>query len=321
MNDAKHSPSSETSLERIEAAVSLLNQHPDFRVISRFDPQELHIDPIPVSDTIKYLVVADTEATGIDIVKDAIVELGLVKVAYCSNTHEVLGVVGVFEAFDDPGIPISPEASAVNQITDDMVAGCHIEEQEVLDFLQDVELIVCHNSSFDRPLLERRFPSLQVFRFACSLRAIDWNAVGIGGGKLDYIAYRLGFFFEGHRAAVDCLALTRILKTAVPFLPDMTFLALMLAETDKVSYRIWAKNSPFDVKDSLKSRGYRWSDGTIPGTEKAWFIEVDEDDFEQEKQWLSEFVYQSRKVALPVDKVDATYRYSLRRAPTSLVYL
>jgi len=38
-------------------------------------------------------------------------------------------------------------------------------------------------------------------------------------------------------------------------------------------FTIFAENSPFDMKDHLKARGYRWSDGS-DGRPKSWRIEI-----------------------------------------------
>jgi len=43
-------------------------------------------------------------------------------------------------------------------------------------------------------------------------------------------------------------------------------LAALLAHVRKPSFRVWAEQSPFDLKDVLKRRGYRWTDRRIPCT-------------------------------------------------------
>ena len=45
--------------------------------------------------------------------------------------------------------------------------------------------------------------------------------------------------------------------------------------------RIFAENSPFEMKDHLKARGYRWSDGS-DGRPKSWWIEVGEEALDDE---------------------------------------
>ena len=58
----------------------------------------------------------DLETTGIQPKTDAIIEIGAVR--FHGNK-----TVGTFCTLINPGRPIPPEASAVNGITDDMVAG------------------------------------------------------------------------------------------------------------------------------------------------------------------------------------------------------
>jgi DNA polymerase III subunit epsilon len=49
--------------------------------------------------------------------------------------------------------------------------------------------------------------------------------------------------------------------------------------------RIWAEGSLFDMKDELKRRGYRGSDGK-DGRPKSWFIEISEDAYVAELKSL-----------------------------------
>jgi len=54
--------------------------------------------------------------------------------------------------------------------------------------------------------------------------------------------------------------------------------------------RIWALDTDFDLKDRLKERGYRWSNGE-DGRPRAWFRDVDEADLAEEEQFLAEKIY------------------------------
>lgn len=86
----------------------------------------------------------DLETTGIQPKTDAIVEIGAVRFAGGEP-------VDTFCTLINPGRPIPPEASAVNGITDDMVAGKPpIEKvlEALADFCGDLPL-VAHNAPFD----------------------------------------------------------------------------------------------------------------------------------------------------------------------------
>ena len=54
--------------------------------------------------------------------------------------------------------------------------------------------------------------------------------------------------------------------------------------------RIFAENSPYDMKDHLKARGYRWSDGS-DGRPKSWWIELQEDALDDELRYLRSEIY------------------------------
>ena len=63
----------------------------------------------------------------------------------------------------------------------------------------------------------------------------------------------------------------------------------LLTLTHKALLRIWAEGSPFDMKDELKKRGYRWNDGLDgrrnPGTSNC------KDGYEAELKYLRHQIY------------------------------
>ena len=86
----------------------------------------------------------DIETTGLTPVVDRIVEIGAARF----RGDEM---IDTFEAFVDPGVPISSGASAVNGITDDMVWGKPpIEEvlPRFIDFM-GLDIPVAHHAPFD----------------------------------------------------------------------------------------------------------------------------------------------------------------------------
>jgi hypothetical protein len=81
---------------------------------------------------------------------------------------------------------------------------------------QRVVLVIAHNADFDRRFLERRLPVFATKHWACSRFDIDWKAEGIRSSALEFVAYSLGFFHEGHRAAIDCRATLHPLAQPLP---------------------------------------------------------------------------------------------------------
>ena len=113
-------------------------------------------------------------------------------------------------------MPIPPESTAIHHITDDMVRGQRLDEAAIGRVLEGAGLVIAHNAGFDRPFVEARLPAFRALPWACSLKEVPWDSLGLGSAKLDYLAYRYGFFFEGHRAEIDCRALLEVLRLPIP---------------------------------------------------------------------------------------------------------
>ena len=282
-----------------------LDGHPDFRVVRRLDPKRAR--PALVGNRVRLAAIIDTETTGTDPARDKVIELAVVVFEYDAETGEVGRVVDVYDGLEDPGMPIPPESTAIHGITDAMVAGQKIDDARVASLLQQAGLVIAHNARFDRGFLEPRLPVFAGLPWACSWQEVPWSEAGIESTKLEYLAYRYGFFYEGHRAEVDCLALLEVLGRPLGETGG-TALKALLASARKPSYRLWASNSPFESKDALKQRGYRW----VPD-KRTWCGEFgSREAAEAELAWLKDAVYGGKSMTLDLDEFDAKNRYSDR---------
>ena len=88
-------------------------------------------------------------------------------------------------------------------------------------------------------------------------------------------------------------------------------LKLLLQSARKKTVRIWAVGAPFDAKDALKARRYRWNSGDDKRP-KAWYRDVREDEQAAEQKWLADVVYGGASGKWKVDVLDARTRYSDR---------
>jgi DNA polymerase-3 subunit epsilon len=77
-----------------------------------------------------------------------------------------------------------------------------------------------------------------------------------------------------------------------------------------MTLRIWAEQSPFELKDELKKRGYRWNDGA-DGRPRSWYIDVDEADHANEIEFLRTTIY-LRDVEPRTQAMSAINRFSNR---------
>lgn len=289
-----------------EALALRLEAHPDYRVLRRLDAAEVG-DPLP-GGAVSQAVVIDTETTGTDLAEDRVIELALVKFEYDRESGAVGRVLEVYDGLEDPGRPIPPESTAIHHITDAMVAGKRLDEAAIERLLDGVGVVIAHMASFDRPFVERRLPGFASLPWACSLQEVPWDALGLGGRKLEYLAYRYGFFYEGHRAEIDCRALLEVLRRPVPGQAEPVNALKSLLESARVpSLRVWAIGSAYETKDVLKARGYRWE-----SDRRVWFGEISVAEREAELAWLKDAVYGGKSATVEVETVDARVRWSGR---------
>ncbi|EHS53182.1 DNA polymerase III subunit epsilon [Rhizobium sp. PDO1-076] len=130
---------------------------------------------------------------------------------------------------------------------------------------------------------------------------------GDEGTKLGYLIGQAGYFHEGHRAVDDCFALLEVLAREVDGSASTAF-AELYGASQRSRVRIFAENSPFDMKDHLKTRGYRWSDGS-DGRPKSWWIEVGEEALDEERCYLRAEIYRYPDADPPIKRLTAFDRF------------
>lgn len=170
-----------------------------------------------------------------------------------------------------------------------MVAGQRIDDAEVTAFVDDAAIVIAHNSGFDRKFAERYWPVFEDKAWGCSATEIEWRKHGFPGAQLGYLLNGAGFFHVAHRAVDDCHALLEVLAFELPTTSGPAF-AILLETARKPTVRVWAEQSPFELKDSLKKRGYRWNDGS-DGRPKSWYIDICNGLVEDEISFLKSEVY------------------------------
>lgn len=258
------------------------------------------------------VLVIDTETTGLSHAKDRIIELAMLRVDVDLRTGRPVGQVQTFNGFEDPGMPIPDVARQVTGISDDMVRGQRLDDVRVRALLDGVDLVIAHNAAFDRPFVEARFPGFADVDWSCSYADIDWKAQGAESAKLGALALARGWFYEAHRALVDCHALLQVLVCPLQGEPQpalaCTGLAHLLHAATLPSWTLRALAAPFDRKDALKGRGYRWDSEA-----RVWWCQLrDESALAAELDWLRSEVYSHRGAEVTLEQRDATNRFALR---------
>ena len=299
----------------IEQMAVEVQAHPDYRVQRRLQPR-LHWPLPPHGEGVEpgassCIVVLDTETTGLDAARESIIELAMLRVRVDLATGLPLGNVQVYDELEDPGKPIPREVVALTGIRDSDVAGKKLDDARIAQMLEGVDLVIAHNAGFDRPFVERRLPGFAQLPWSCSVADIDWKAQGRSSAKLENLALALGWFYDAHRAEMDCHALLAVLAAPLP-LSDHTGLAQLLQAAGRPSFRLQATNAPFDAKDKLKARGYRWN-----AEQRVWHTRLDDEAaLQDEMAWLKENAYNNRAAVVQVDQLDALAKYSSRPGKT-----
>ncbi len=154
-------------------------------------------------------VILDTETTGLDPFSDKIIQISAIK--YNPDGAPV----DFFDTYINPGIPIPPNITKINHITDRKVAKAPTAEQiqeQFLTFL-DTSLIVGYNTAFDLRFLNRTFLDLFIGRSYVDVLAISKQFFDLPNYKLQTVSSAVGFYPDGwfHDAFSDCEAVAAIL--------------------------------------------------------------------------------------------------------------
>lgn len=251
-------------------------------------------------------VIVDTETTGLDHRTDEIIEIGAIAFTFdaAGNIGDVMDFYG---GLQEPGVPIPADIVKLTGITDEMVAGQVIDSAALGTLIAPADLIIAHNAAFDRPFCEAFSPIFVDKAWACSNGEIEWKGRGYEGTKLGYLIGQSGYFHDGHRAVDDCFALIEILARGGEDGSGTAFAELYMA-SKRSRVRIFAEGSPFDMKDLLKARGYRWSDGS-DGRPKSWWTELDEEGLDDELHFLRTQIYRWPDADPPIRRLTAFDRF------------
>ena len=312
---------SETPADPTEQMARQVAAHPDYRVLRRLVPRLDWGGLAPgaaQSDTeagLRTLLVLDTETTGLHASRDKVIELALLRVTVDVRTGLPVGAVQVYDGLEDPGVPMPVQITEITGITTEMVRGQRLDEARVAELLRGVDLVVAHNAGFDRPFVEARLHAFAALAWACSLTDVDWKGMGQGSAKLENLALACGWFYDAHRAETDCHALLAVLAQPTarwgarqPASTQATLLNTLLEASEQTHHKLQATGAPFDAKDVLKARGYRWD-----GTQRVWGTVLrSETALGMELAWLAEAVYGGRATRVRVESVDARQRFANR---------
>jgi len=166
-----------------------------------------------------------------------------------------------------------------------MVKNQSIDWNKVDALLEASHILIAHNASFDRPFIDQLSKISGQKIWGCSFKQVQWNDKGFPSQKLDILSIYHGFFTDAHRALNDADALLYLLSQT-DLDRKSPYLLELITQAKKTTYQVMAISAPFESKDLLKSRAYRWD--TIG---RYWWKEIIQTELALETEWLEEFVY------------------------------
>lgn len=186
------------------------------------------------------LVFFDLETTGIDIAKDRIVEISMVKVM--PNGEEIVKTRRI-----NPGMPIPPESTAIHGITDEDVKDCPKFKEIAKSLAAQIEgcdLAGFNSNRFDIPMLAEEFLRAGVDVDLNRRKFIDvqtiFHKMEQRNLKAAYKFYCNKDLANAHSAEADTMATYEVLKAQLDRYPelenDVNFLSKYSSFTNNVDF-------------------------------------------------------------------------------------
>lgn len=169
----------------------------------------------------KPLVFFDLETTGVNIVKDRIIEISFVKV--CPNGQEICKTRRI-----NPGMPIPPESTAIHGITDEDVKDCPTFKEIAKSLAAQIEgcdLAGYNSNRFDIPLLAEEFIRAGVDIDLNRRKFVDVQTIY---HKMEQRTLAAAYKFycnkdlnNAHTAEADTMATYEVLKAQLDRYPEL----------------------------------------------------------------------------------------------------
>ena len=246
------------------------------------------------------IVFFDLETTGVDVTKDRIVEICLLKVF--PNGNEESKVMRI-----NPTVRIPAEATAVHGITNEDVADCPTFKDVAADiwaFMKDCDLGGFNSNRFDIPLLVEEFLRAGVNVNLRHIRCVDVQNIY---HKLERRTLVAAYKFychkdleAAHSAMADTHATYEVLCAQLDHYPeelknDLDFLADYSCMNRNVDYagRIVYNDNKVEIFNFGKYKGQRVAD--VLRTDPGYYSWMQQGDFSLDtKQVLTEIALRSK---------------------------
>jgi DNA polymerase-3 subunit epsilon len=202
------------------------------------------------------LAIVDVETTGLDPEENELIGLSVVCVDVDRVTGEFLEVLGSYSGQREPTQPMPPDVEQITGILATDLEGTRLDLARINALLEGCELVLAHNAAFDRAFLAPHVPVIERFKWACSLRDIDWFGIEQQSkASIDHLLSLYNLNESNGTPADDCRALIQILGRPLPVSCHTGFAAL-LASANMPQYRYVVPDQGADSRSALMELGF-----------------------------------------------------------------
>ena len=273
------------------------------RIIKYFEGEEAMVKTAAAThpDNISTGIVLDVETTGLDADTCEVIEIGLVEFTYDSSNGNVIMINKQYDFLNQPSEPLPEIIVDITGLTDEFLAGHTFDIDEVNKIIGKADIIIAHNAKFDRRFTHSLFTATKNKLWACSIGDVNWKEKGFICNHLQHLCNDVGFYYDGHRAEIDCMATLKLLASKDEY-TNCTYLLELLLNANAKQIMVEAIGAPFHSKDGLKAAGFMFN-----VEKKYWYKVVKEDELEETNKILN--IAYGGKSRAKIDVVNPLKRF------------
>jgi len=204
-------------------------------------------------------LIVDVETTGLDPLKDEILELGALLFSYNRKTRLSIGIKETYVGLREPTIPIPASSSRVHGLKIKDVQGKSLDDEKILQLFNNADFLIAHNASFDRKFIQKMYPEVGKKNWYCSMNGIKWKNYGHSSKGLQNLLVDHKIKVENsHRGLDDAIAVYYLLQQ-MNYSSQKTYLNEMLSEypmniEDKTPVTITNTNLTYTINVEVSSQ-------------------------------------------------------------------
>ena len=142
---------------------------------------------------------------------DKLIKLSIVKFEY-SFDGKIYCVLDELLQYQDPQETLPASLTKELGISTSQLKNEYFNIDEIIKFLDDINLIITYNAEYKKSLLQYNFPilakteSIEDTKWLCLRNDVEWYNEQVGLLNFEHIAYKHGCVFDANKLNNNCLA-------------------------------------------------------------------------------------------------------------------